>query len=262
MEQVSTIQFSVIIPAYNAEQTIVDTLRSVLAQTHPPLEVIVVNDGSTDNTEALLLAHFKDQIVYLPLSRNSGPGHARNAGLAIARGSHIAFQDADDIWHREKLALLHTVLLQHREVKFLYHPYTLSPVDFEVSAYPLQVKQYSFLKLLLSNPIGTPCVVLQHHPGLRFDERMHHMEDYDLFLRAAYRDGVYLLPIPLTQVNRPILSAGGQSSNRWKMRLGEITAYRHLVRLNAGFILLIPFLVVAGLVKHFVKAFRPPRTNY
>lgn len=258
----TTVRFSVVIPAYNAGATIVASVQSVLAQTYPPYEVIVVNDGSTDQTVSLLEQHFGDRITLIDLPENTGPAHARNVGLAKATGTHIAFQDADDSWHTHKLETIAAILVQHQEVRFIYHPYTLSQVTFDSRTYSPAIRRFSFLQLLFSNPIGTPCVVLQNHPGIRFNESMHYMEDYDLFLREGYRKGIWLLQIPFTQLSRPILSAGGQSSRRWKMRKGEFKAYLNLIRMNPLFLFISPFLILFGLVKHVVKSFGPPRSNY
>lgn len=95
---------SVIIPAYNAERFILDAVNSVLRQTLSPSEVIIVNDGSTDNTLdiAKKLSDFHSQIIVID-QKNGGPSKARNAGLKIASGDYITFLDADDIWHFNKL---------------------------------------------------------------------------------------------------------------------------------------------------------------
>jgi glycosyltransferase involved in cell wall biosynthesis len=95
---------SVIIPAYNAEPYIAITLNSVLAQTYTDLEVIVVDDGSTDRT-ANIVAEIADRDgrVSLLIQQNAGVAAARNAGIKAARGQWLAFLDADDIWHPQKL---------------------------------------------------------------------------------------------------------------------------------------------------------------
>ncbi|WP_207060994.1 glycosyltransferase family A protein [Motiliproteus sp. SC1-56] len=93
---------SVVIPAYNASTFISETLDSVLAQSEPPLEVIVVNDGSTDNTPKLIADHYPQ--VKLINQANGGVSRARNAGLAACRGDYIALVDADDLWEANKLA--------------------------------------------------------------------------------------------------------------------------------------------------------------
>jgi len=95
---------SVIIPAYNAARFIRRTLVSVLAQTHPDLDVIVVDDGSVDETVSIVEAIARDDPrVRLFRQKNSGVSAARNAALSVARGAYIAPLDADDLWHPAKL---------------------------------------------------------------------------------------------------------------------------------------------------------------
>ena len=90
---------TVIVPAYQAEAYLEDALRSALTQTHRELEVVVVDDGSTDRTAEIAAAH----PVRLLRQPNGGPAAARNAGLAAARGAFIAILDADDVWPAERL---------------------------------------------------------------------------------------------------------------------------------------------------------------
>ena len=94
---------SVIIPAYNAESYLAEAIESALGQTYQPVEVIVVNDGSTDRT-AEVAATFGDRINYF-WRTNGGIGAARNSGVRLARGAFISFLDADDLWVADKVAL-------------------------------------------------------------------------------------------------------------------------------------------------------------
>lgn len=95
---------SVVIPAYNAEATIDDTLRSVRSQTHRHLEIIVVDDGSTDRTTSVVKVHAAiDGRVTLIAQKNAGVAAARNAGWQSARAAFIAFLDADDLWAPSKI---------------------------------------------------------------------------------------------------------------------------------------------------------------
>ena len=95
---------SVVIPAYNAEATIDDTLRSVRSQTHRDLEIIVVDDGSTDRTTSVVKTHAAiDGRVTLIAQENAGVAAARNAGWRSARSALIAFVDADDLWAPTKI---------------------------------------------------------------------------------------------------------------------------------------------------------------
>jgi glycosyltransferase involved in cell wall biosynthesis len=94
---------SVIIPAYNAASFLAEAIQSVTAQTVPPLEILVVDDGSTDET-AQVAARFQDRIHYL-YQGHAGAGAARNLAIARARGEFLAMLDADDLWLPDKLAL-------------------------------------------------------------------------------------------------------------------------------------------------------------
>jgi hypothetical protein len=254
--------YSVVIPAYNAAKRIVASIESCLKQTRRPEEIIVVNDASTDNTLEVLQTRFANDIRIISLPQNSGPAAARNAGIAAATCQYIVFQDADDVWHHEKLECMDAILSTHPRIDFLFHAYTLRSIDFQVSGNMLLPKKYPMWKLLLSNPIGTPCVVMRKHRQLRFDERLRFMEDYELFLREAATHGVYQISAPFTRLGRPILSEGGQSSSRWKMRLGEMRAWWFLARQKPFYLLLLPVLVLFALSKHIVKSFFPPRSNY
>ena len=96
---------SVVVPAYNAEATIDQTLQSVRSQSYPHLEVIVVDDGSTDGTRGIVLSHAaQDRRIRLVWEPNSGVAAARNHGIRVARGDLIAPVDADDLWSPEKVA--------------------------------------------------------------------------------------------------------------------------------------------------------------
>jgi glycosyltransferase involved in cell wall biosynthesis len=106
---------SVVVPAYNSEKTVAETLRSLLRQTFTNLEVVVVDDGSTDGT-ASVVESFSDGRVRLVRQRNRGLAGAHNTGVHNARGRYIGFCDADDLWLPEKLELHVAHLESHPEV--------------------------------------------------------------------------------------------------------------------------------------------------
>jgi glycosyltransferase involved in cell wall biosynthesis len=91
-----------VIPVYNGERFLGESLDSVLAQTHRPSEIIVVDDGSTDGTAAIA-ERYSDQVTYTRQDR-AGSASARNRGISMASGEFVAFLDADDLWHEHKLA--------------------------------------------------------------------------------------------------------------------------------------------------------------
>ena len=109
-----TVTISVVIAAYNAAKYIRETLDSVLAQSYPPLEIIVVDDGSTDETAAIVRSYAGR--VRLVQQENRGEPAARNVGIRHAKGDYIAFVDSDDLWMPEKLERQAACLLEKKVV--------------------------------------------------------------------------------------------------------------------------------------------------
>ena len=107
---------SVVVPVYNMGQYLGDALRSVFIQDYRPIEVIVVDDGSTDDTAEV--AHSFSDLTYLYQSHQGVPA-ARNAGIALSQGEFVAFQDADDLWAPNKLAVQVQWLLEHPETGYV-----------------------------------------------------------------------------------------------------------------------------------------------
>src|SRR5687768_2011753 len=95
-------QVSVIIPAYNAGKHLAETVQSVLAQTYSGFEIIISDDGSTDNTSGIAQS-FGDPKIRYSYQQNSGVSAARNNGAKAATGKYLAFLDADDLFHRDNL---------------------------------------------------------------------------------------------------------------------------------------------------------------
>ena len=97
-------KISTIIPVYNREKYIAEAIDSVLAQTYKPIEVIVVDDGSTDNSAGIVKQYVNSSIRYT-FQPNQGIGAARNTGIELAKGSYYAFLDSDDLWTPDKISL-------------------------------------------------------------------------------------------------------------------------------------------------------------
>jgi glycosyltransferase involved in cell wall biosynthesis len=181
---------SVIIPAYNVSPYIADTIESVLAQTYRDFETIVVNDGSTDNTENEI-APFRSRIVYLH-KKNGGVHSARNAGVKAARGRYLAFLDGDDMWLPRYLELLLGLIESDSRISAVYpnayffgSPYfagklhqgvfpVSEPVTFERV---LQRECFIFCSVLLRKS------VLDEVGGFDEELRGQGAEDLDLWLR-------------------------------------------------------------------------------
>ncbi len=247
------IQFSVIIPVYNGAETIARALDSVLAQSYPACEIIVIDDASKDRTKEIITTTYGDKVKYIEKINNSGSSATRNAGMDVATGQYIAFLDADDIWHRDKLMLLNTILTANPGLSLFYHPYTQENIMAKRLPERVVVYKLPFVKLLPGNLIATSCAIIRNDPSFRFEPSMRYTEDYDLWLRIGYKHKLYFIDIPLTQIFRPYTSPGGISEQRWKMRKGELRAYSRLVKLNPIFLLLLPVLWASSLGKHFYK---------
>jgi glycosyltransferase involved in cell wall biosynthesis len=117
---------SIITPTYNSEKYIAATIASAQSQTHSNWEMLIVDDGSSDNTEAIIQEFIANdgRIKFYKLHHNSGAGVARNEAIKMAKGKYIAFLDADDLWKREKL---------EKQIKFMVstnEPFTFSFYDW------------------------------------------------------------------------------------------------------------------------------------
>ena len=112
----SDVLVTCIVPVFNCETYLAESIESILAQEHRPLEIIVVDDGSTDGTPAVIRS-FGDRGRGISQA-NAGPAAARNTGLAAARGAFIAFNDSDDLWTPDKLAVQMALLAEKPELDF------------------------------------------------------------------------------------------------------------------------------------------------
>ncbi len=153
-------QISVIIPAYNAERTIRETIESVQRQTFQDFELIVINDGSKDRTVELVQS-INDERLKIFSYENGGLPVARNRGISRTTGEFIAFLDADDLWTPEKLELQLVALKQHPEAGVAYSWTCFMDVNEQGAAVSfLPSPPYSFegnvyKKLLVSDIINS-----------------------------------------------------------------------------------------------------------
>ena len=111
---------SVIIPTYNRAHLIGRAIQSVLAQTYQDFEVIVVDDGSTDNTEEVVLNFGSEKMRYIRHGTNRGVAAARNTGIRNARGEYIAFQDSDDEWYPNRLESISEIMEDRKDIDFIF----------------------------------------------------------------------------------------------------------------------------------------------
>ena len=193
---------TVIIPTYNRPAFTRKAIGSVLVQTFPDFELIVVDDGSTDGTPGAVEG-FSDERLRIHHMSNRGPGPARNAGIEMASGRYIAFLDSDDVWVPEKLetqldamgdrpdyALSHTEEVWYKGTRQVKPQRIHRKRDGDLFQWSLKLCSISMstvvVKRELFDEVGT------------FDPGLEVCEDYDLWLRVTARHPVLLIDAPLT----------------------------------------------------------------
>jgi glycosyltransferase involved in cell wall biosynthesis len=193
-------QVSVIIPTYNRGRIIKEAVDSVLAQDYKDFELIVVDDGSTDNTSDVL-APYGDDIRVL-FQENKGVSAARNRGIAEASGRFIAFLDSDDLWLPQKLSAQveffnqrpDALICQTEEV-WIRNGIRINPKKRHQKPSGMIFKPSLELCLVSPSAVMIQRNLLDRVGG--FDETLAACEDYDLWLRISCRLPVYLIDIPL-----------------------------------------------------------------
>ena len=220
--------FSVIIPMFNAIGSLAPTVASVLEQSDPDFELIIVDDGSADNSlaVALAMATMDDRIRVVSKS-NAGPAKARNLGIELARGTLLAFLDADDIWHEDKLAChraFHNAEpdagVSYARIAFLEagrEAGTTARTESTVPSGPLTVTQ-----LIGENPVCTTSNIVVTRTCIDavggFRASMGYAEDQEWLARvAAAGFGVFGINRLLVEYR---LSPAGLSSNLRRMYRG------------------------------------------
>lgn len=195
---------SVIIPAYNAERTILKTIASVRQQTYRDLEIIVVNDGSRDRTLETL-ATVSDERLKVYSYENGGLPTARNRGIARATGDYISFIDADDLWTEDKLEKQLSALQQNPQAGVAYS-WVICMVQDEkdpdkitfVSDNKVRHTGNIYPDLLLSNFIGNGSNILARRKAIElvgeFEPSLKSCEDWDYYLRLAAQWEFVLVP--------------------------------------------------------------------
>jgi GT2 family glycosyltransferase len=227
----SSERISVIIPAYQCAAYIRQAVQSVIAQTFPAYEIIVVNDGSPD-TPALeaALAPFEANIRYLK-QENRGPAFARNRGTLQAAGKYIAFLDADDYWRSDHLERQIAILRGDPTLDLVYCNSNLMKDErpfaraFDVEP---QSEEVSFETLLVErSTISTSSAVVSREAILRaglFDESFLRCEDFDMWLRMAFVGVRMSFHSEACVYHR--VSDAGLSADRWSMKQDRIRVYR------------------------------------
>ncbi len=247
----STANISVVIPCFNSAATIERALRSVEHQTTKPHEVLVVDDASTDNTVSLIEQYSRSSILNIRVIKqpvNVGPSVARNAAWDAATGEYIAFLDADDQWHPQKLEfqviafeLFLDASMCTTGYVFNSQPSRWEPIEHSDIGY----QRNSFWKYAIANRSATPTVMFRNTVTLRFPTDQRHAEDYYLWLLSSKVLGptIHIKQL-LTFCSNPAYGGLGQSGRFWAMQTAELSGFRKLKRL--GYLSEIEYSVIAS----------------
>lgn len=224
---------SIITPAYNCEKFISKTIESVLSQTYPHWEMIVVNDCSSDTTGQIAqkYASYDKRIKYIKLEYNSGAAVARNVAMSMAKGQYIAFLDSDDLWLPDKLST---------QIKFMQdNNYKFSCTDYEQideSGNPLGKiikcrEKADYNRVLLDCPIGNSTVMYDVSQLGKFEvPDIRKRNDDALWLKMLKKEKyIYGLNQILTQYR---IRKDSISANKLQLVKYHWTLYRKIEKLN------------------------------
>ena len=217
---------SIIIPSYNAETTIIDTIRSVQNQTFSDWELIIIEDGSTDQTVAQIKT-FTDERIKLFCYENGGVAMARNRGIALAKGKFITFLDCDDLWTTDKLEEQLSALENHLNADVAYS----WVIDFESNApnsskprKPIFFSGNVYPQMLVYNFIANGSNILVRREAVEkiggFDVTYNPSEDWNFYIRLAKEFSFVLVPKHQVLYRQSITSMS--SNNIQKLEKGGL----------------------------------------
>ncbi len=199
----------VIIPAYNAARFIKETIASVLAQTYLPRKIIVVDDGSTDETRAVVEG-LKSDLIELIATPHVGVSHARNTGIRAAKADYIAFLDSDDLWLAEKLAFQIEKLQANPQAKVCYSEASYinaagneAPLLFPIPACGCGDVFAKVMSCFFAISGSASSVLAERKLVLTtslFDEKLAYLEDLDFWARLALITEFEYVPLPHVKI--------------------------------------------------------------
>ncbi len=215
-------QVSVVIPVHNRSRMLGDAIRSASEQTLPPCEIIVIDDGSTENGIGKLCELFP--ICRLIRQENRGVSHARNRGILEAKGKWIAFLDSDDTWHLSKLEIQNGFLQKNDNIQFVHtdEKWVRNGKEVNPPAYLDKSNEDIFSRSLTRCLIGASSAIISKtifkSVGL-FDEKLKVCEDYDLWLRI-------LTKYPPGHIPQKLITKFGGHSDQLSTRYWGMDRFR------------------------------------
>ncbi|NMG08832.1 glycosyltransferase family 2 protein [Brasilonema sp. UFV-L1] len=230
---------STIIPCYRCSKTIARAVDSVAKQTLRPTEVILVDDGSGDDTLEVLLQlqrdYGKDWLKVVALKENSGPAVARNTAWDMASHDYIAFLDSDDAWHPEKIAIQYSWMLKNPEIVLSGHRVVIQKekTQFNHERIPSNIKSQKIdrNKILFSNVFCTSSVMMKRAINQRFSPSLRYSQDYFLWIEIILSGSqAKVLNFTGSYYFKHPFGEGGQTKNLLNGKAAEKEIYRRLCK--------------------------------
>ncbi|GAB1440031.1 glycosyltransferase [Providencia sp.] len=218
---------SIIMPCYNAEKYISESINSVLAQTYTKFELIIIDDSSTDKSINIISEYQDDRIKLIKSNLNQGVAASRNKGIIAAKGQYISFLDSDDLWLPNKLEYQLTKLQAGYDVVCSNYFTFNNETDIKLRVSPAIIKYSSMLKSnFIGNLTGTYNV---SNIGKVFQKKIGH-EDYVMWLEILKKSGkAFCIQEPLAKYR---ISNASLSSNKFKAIKWQWSIYRNELKLS------------------------------
>jgi len=255
---------SVIIPCYRCASTIGRAVDSVFSQSITPAEVVVIEDCSGDETLAALQELeriYQGRITIVQMKANCGVASARNAGWAIATQPYIAFLDADDSWHPEKLRIQYEYMSNNPDVVLCGHKcaWVIDETTPTVLSKDRAVTRISAHSLLFKNAFSTPTVMMKRNIPFRFADGQRYVEDAFLWQQIAlFGLAVARIESDLAYIHKAPYGSAGLSARLWKMEraeLGNFVSHYRAGRIGSGLLLVV---AVFSCAKHVRRILMRP----
>lgn len=238
---------SVIIPTYNRANLIERSVRSVLNQTYDYIEVIVVDDGSTDNTEEIIKSINDNRIIYYK-QENGGAAKARNTGVSLATSEYIAFHDSDDVWREDKLFKQMSFLEENPHYGMVYCNFMFHKMDGNKNIIPRDVNVIGdldgdiFFTLLVNNTVGAPTMLLKKSLFEElngFDTSLSCLEDWDFAIRFSEYYYIGYLDEVLMDAYQQTDGVSSNGKDYFEIRCNTIVKYKDILWKNGLFDLVV-----------------------
>ncbi|WP_163436656.1 glycosyltransferase family A protein [Fibrobacter succinogenes] len=188
---------SIVLPSFNRARILPKAVESILRQTYKDFELIIVDDGSSDNTREVVKSFNDDRIVYVH-QENAGACVARNNGIDHARGEYIAFQDSDDIWHEDKLEK-QLKALQEKNADIVFCRMNRMSDGKKIGLVSDYFKEGFLSKDVMPMSIGTQTLIGKSivFKQEKFDSEMPRFQEFELLVRAQKNYSIYCMEEPL-----------------------------------------------------------------